>query len=89
MGTILRAGEEAEGLAAQQGVPAAQVEREFFSTARPTSLLQRFATPEEVREKVATTCEILGASGGYIMSGTHHIQADVPLENILAMYDAV
>jgi NAD(P)-dependent dehydrogenase (short-subunit alcohol dehydrogenase family) len=37
-----------EGLAAQQRVPAAQVEREFFSTARPTSLLQRFATPEEV-----------------------------------------
>ena len=37
-----------EGLAAQRGVPAAQVERDFFSTARPTSLLQRFATPEEV-----------------------------------------
>jgi NAD(P)-dependent dehydrogenase (short-subunit alcohol dehydrogenase family) len=37
-----------EGLAAQQGVTAAQVERDFFSTARPTSLLQRFATPEEV-----------------------------------------
>ncbi len=37
-----------EGLAAQQGVPAAQVERDFFSSARPTSLLQRFATPEEV-----------------------------------------
>ncbi|HZX40267.1 MAG TPA: SDR family oxidoreductase, partial [Myxococcaceae bacterium] len=37
-----------EGLAAQQGVSAAQVEREFFTTARPTSLLQRFATPEEV-----------------------------------------
>src|SRR5215468_756854 len=37
-----------EGLAAQQGVSAAQVERDFFSTARPTSLLQRFATPEEV-----------------------------------------
>jgi NAD(P)-dependent dehydrogenase (short-subunit alcohol dehydrogenase family) len=37
-----------EGLAAQQGVPAATVERDFFSSARPTSLLQRFATPEEV-----------------------------------------
>jgi NAD(P)-dependent dehydrogenase (short-subunit alcohol dehydrogenase family) len=36
-----------EGLAAQQGVPPAQVEREFFSTAL-TSLLQRVATPEEV-----------------------------------------
>jgi NAD(P)-dependent dehydrogenase (short-subunit alcohol dehydrogenase family) len=37
-----------EGLAAQQGVPASTVERDFFSTARPTSLLQRFATPEEI-----------------------------------------
>ena len=37
-----------EGLAAQQGVPAATVERDFFSTARPSSLLQRFATPEEI-----------------------------------------
>jgi len=37
-----------EGLAAQQGVPAATVERDFFSSARPSSLLQRFATPEEI-----------------------------------------
>ena len=37
-----------EGLAAQRGVSAAQVERDFFSTARPSSLLQRFATPEEI-----------------------------------------
>jgi NAD(P)-dependent dehydrogenase (short-subunit alcohol dehydrogenase family) len=37
-----------EGLAAQQGVPAGTVERDFFSSARPSSLLQRFATPEEV-----------------------------------------
>jgi uroporphyrinogen decarboxylase len=44
------------------------------------------ATPEQVREQVATTGELLGAEGGYIMSGSHHIQADTPLENILAMY---
>jgi NAD(P)-dependent dehydrogenase (short-subunit alcohol dehydrogenase family) len=37
-----------EGLAAQRGVPAAQVERDFFFTSRPSSLLQRFATPEEI-----------------------------------------
>jgi NAD(P)-dependent dehydrogenase (short-subunit alcohol dehydrogenase family) len=35
-------------LAVQQKVDRGQVEREFFATARPTSLLQRFATPEEV-----------------------------------------
>jgi NAD(P)-dependent dehydrogenase (short-subunit alcohol dehydrogenase family) len=37
-----------EGLARQQGVPQAQVERDFFSSARPTSLLQRFADPDEI-----------------------------------------
>jgi uroporphyrinogen decarboxylase len=44
------------------------------------------ATPEEVREKVRYTCEVLGKNGGYIMAGSHHIQADVPVENVLAIY---
>jgi uroporphyrinogen decarboxylase len=44
------------------------------------------ATPEEVREKVRYTCGVLGKNGGYILAGSHHIQADVPLENVLAMY---
>jgi NAD(P)-dependent dehydrogenase (short-subunit alcohol dehydrogenase family) len=35
-------------LAKQQGVDEAQVEREFFKTARPSSLLGRLAEPEEV-----------------------------------------
>jgi uroporphyrinogen decarboxylase len=46
------------------------------------------ATLEQVREQVASTCEVLGAQGGYIMCGSHHIQADTPIENILAMYGA-
>ncbi len=37
-----------ESLASQQGREAGAVEREFFQVARPTSLLQRFATPDEV-----------------------------------------
>jgi NAD(P)-dependent dehydrogenase (short-subunit alcohol dehydrogenase family) len=32
------------------------VEREFFQTARPSSLIQRFATPEEVAALVAFVC---------------------------------
>ncbi len=44
------------------------------------------ATPEQVKNKVKYTCNTLGASGGYIMSGSHHIQADTSLENVLAMY---
>ena len=41
-------GQFLEGMAAQQGTSAAEVERGFFQTARPTSLLRRFATPEEI-----------------------------------------
>jgi NAD(P)-dependent dehydrogenase (short-subunit alcohol dehydrogenase family) len=37
-----------EQLAVQQKVERGHIEREFFASARPTSLLQRFATPEEV-----------------------------------------
>jgi NAD(P)-dependent dehydrogenase (short-subunit alcohol dehydrogenase family) len=36
------------GLAAQQGKNASEVERDFFTHARPSSLLQRFETPEEI-----------------------------------------
>jgi NAD(P)-dependent dehydrogenase (short-subunit alcohol dehydrogenase family) len=43
-------------LAAERGADAATVEREFFATARPSSLLQRFATPEEVAAMIAYVC---------------------------------
>ena len=42
-----------EGLAAKQGLTAEQVEQQFFEKARPSSLLKRFATPEEVAALVA------------------------------------
>jgi hypothetical protein len=37
-----------QDVARQQGISAAELEKQFFSTARPTSLLKRFETPEEV-----------------------------------------
>lgn len=39
--------------AKSQGISPAEMERQFFSTARPTSLLKRFETPEEVANIVA------------------------------------
>src|SRR5262249_51519740 len=47
-------------LARGQGKSAAEVETEFFRTARPSSLLQRFATPEEVASMVAYVCSRVG-----------------------------
>ena len=42
-----------EGMAKQQDVTKAEIEKQFFSTVRPSSLLKRFETPEEVAAVVA------------------------------------
>jgi NAD(P)-dependent dehydrogenase (short-subunit alcohol dehydrogenase family) len=49
-------GKFVEDLAKGQGTEAATVEAEFFRTARPTSLLKRFAAPEEVAAMVVYVC---------------------------------
>ena len=45
-----------EQLAEAQGMDAAEVERRFFETARPSSLLRRFATTDEVAAMIAYVC---------------------------------
>ncbi|MGE5527536.1 MAG: uroporphyrinogen decarboxylase family protein, partial [Patescibacteria group bacterium] len=45
-------------------------------------------TVEDVRREVFRLRETLGRGGGYIMAPCHLIQSDVPLENILALYEA-
>ncbi len=47
-----------------------------------------FGTPEEVREQVRRNMEIFKPGGGYVFNGIHNIQADVPPENIVALFDA-
>ena len=42
-----------EDMAKRQGVSTAEVERQFFASVRPTSLLKRFETPEEIAMVVA------------------------------------
>ncbi len=45
-------------LAASRGVDVATVEREFFQTARPSSIIQRFASPDEVAALIAYVCGV-------------------------------
>ncbi|HYL36752.1 MAG TPA: SDR family oxidoreductase [Bryobacteraceae bacterium] len=49
-------------MAAQRQIDRAQVEQEFFRSARPTSLLKRFARPEEVASLVAYVCSPLSSA---------------------------
>ena len=48
-----------------------------------------FGTPDEVYRQVRERIDILNAGGGYVFSPEHNIQANVPVENVLAMYRAV
>jgi uroporphyrinogen decarboxylase len=46
-----------------------------------------FGTVDEVRQQVLENFEILGAGGGYILAPCHNMQAVMPVENIVAMYE--
>lgn len=48
-----------------------------------------FGTPEQVREGVRERIKVFGAGGGFVFSPVHNVQARTPIENILAMYEAV
>jgi uroporphyrinogen decarboxylase len=43
--------------------------------------------PEEVRQAVRDTLQIMGRDGGYILGAVHNIQDDVPPANVWAMLD--
>jgi uroporphyrinogen-III decarboxylase len=48
-----------------------------------------FGTPTEVREQVLRRCEVFARGGGFVFNTIHNIQAQTPVENIVAMVDAV
>ncbi len=45
-------------------------------------------TPEQVREEVRKNLEAFKPGGGYVFNNVHNIQAGVPPENVVALYDA-
>jgi uroporphyrinogen decarboxylase len=46
-------------------------------------------TPQQVKDEVKRNIEALAPSGGYVFNIVHNIQADVPIENIVAMYETL
>ena len=48
-----------------------------------------YGTPAEVEEDVRANLEALMPGGGYVFNTIHNIQADVPPENIMAMWRAL
>jgi hypothetical protein len=48
-----------------------------------------FGTPSEVRDEVRERIEIFGPGGGFVFCTIHNIQANTPIENVLAMFEVV
>ncbi|MFN2105824.1 MAG: uroporphyrinogen decarboxylase family protein, partial [Candidatus Promineifilaceae bacterium] len=46
-------------------------------------------TPQQVKDDVRRNIEILAPGGGYVFNTVHNIQADVPPQNIVAMWEAL
>jgi NAD(P)-dependent dehydrogenase (short-subunit alcohol dehydrogenase family) len=55
-------GDFVDQLAKEQGKSAAEFEKEFFASVRPTSLIKRFSTPQEVASLVAYVASPLASS---------------------------
>jgi hypothetical protein len=58
----------------------------FWGAGIDTQHTLPFGTPEDVRREVQRVLEIFKPHGGFVFSSVHNIQANVPVENILAMY---
>lgn len=61
----------------------------FWGGGVDTQRVLPFGTPEEVREQVAERVRILNQNGGFIVNPIHNVVANVPTDNLIAMYETV
>lgn len=61
----------------------------FWGGGVDTQQVLPFGTPEEVEKQVLKHCEIFSQNGGFVFNTVHNIQANVPVENIVAMIDGL
>lgn len=78
------AGMEPQGLVAKYGKRIT-----FWGGGVDTQKTLPFGTPEEVYEQVKNRVQILGKENGLIFSAIHNIQSGTPIENVLAMFEAM
>ncbi|MDR2231577.1 MAG: methyltransferase [Tannerella sp.] len=47
------------------------------------------ASPSQVKEHVRRQCEIFGKGGGFVFNSVHNVQANAPIENVVAMFETL
>lgn len=61
----------------------------FWGGGVDTQVVLPFGKPEEVADQVKHACDVFGKDGGFVFNTVHNIQANVPVDNIVAMLDAL
>ena len=61
----------------------------FWGGGIDTQHVLPFGTPEDVRAMVKDRLRIFGTGGGYVFNPIHNVQAGIPTENLLALYEAI
>lgn len=61
----------------------------FWGGGVDTQKVLPFGTPAQVWEQVLERCRVFAPGGGFVFNTIHNIQARTPVENIIAMIDAV
>ena len=61
----------------------------FWGGGIDTQKMLPYGKPDQVREQVLRNCEIFSKDGGFVFNTVHNIQANVPLENVVAMIDGL
>ncbi|GHT69688.1 methyltransferase [Bacteroidia bacterium] len=61
----------------------------FWGGGIDTQKVLPLATPLQVKEQVYRLCDIFGKNGGFVFNSIHNIQANVPVENVIALMDAI
>ncbi len=61
----------------------------FWGGGVDTQHILPFGKPEDVRRQVLDRCELFSKHGGFVFNSIHNVQAGTPVENIVAMFDAV
>ena len=72
------------------GLPEKYGERiTFWGGGADTQHTLPHGTPDDVRRQDRERLEIFAPGGGFVFHTVHNIQADVPTENLLAMFEAI
>jgi hypothetical protein len=61
----------------------------FWGGGVDTQQTLAFGTPREVYDQVLRHCAIFSRDGGYVFNAVHNVQACTPVQNIVAMFQAV